>query len=642
MPKLKIPAHALPFVTRALRGGRGRRYALMSAVLAALTVLLGAYIALGSGSFEREIRTGLGYEENLWERERSEFKVITHDEWSHENSVTAASKARALRTKNRAEFMWAAEHGWNDEIHAFGYSDVAYQIQDGFNTLRGAAMSIPPSVEYRPLRDRAAAYLDIIPPSSEQEVPLDAPGFSWWSPQEIERLESILDADLVPAVEAYSSPLTTLGAIRFIGGCAGILLSLLALAVGPLAAAVRQAAEVHDNTLQPLTGTAMTPSDLSRGLRMGALAPIAIFAAPLVGIFLLTAAIVGAPLRAFLMVAVTLVGAYSMSTIAQLVGHIAGRRRTKDVTGVSLLPILGFMWFGGLAFGFSGAGESEVASLVGMAPQSASAYMQAWAIGDDYVADFVSPSGIALVSLAMGTLAWAVFGRLADLILAHRVGGLEGAPLDRAMAFFGAFSAAVMICVGGLSALEGHVRTEEAQFFYFFGLAVLTVPFAILLMARVPVSEAPERMHRIPLRSLLFEMTGFVGIHMFVATLFAGSHALDVWTSPVALAYMAWCIGVVGLTAIRTATLPARGVVNAILLVFIGFCVLAAGGHVVGWTVVHGLNDADEILAFSQLSPLLGVIQLGVLIALPTLLYRQLSKRLGGLTLAPETLKRAG
>src|SRR5690606_36065858 len=105
------------------------------------------------------------------------------------------------------------------------------------NTIKAAATSIPQTPGQRALRERAATYLSIVPPASEQEVDIDAPGFSWWSPEEVDRLASILDADLVPTFEAYRSPLDITGAIRFVGGIAGILLSLIALAVAPLAAA---------------------------------------------------------------------------------------------------------------------------------------------------------------------------------------------------------------------------------------------------------------------------------------------------------------------------------------------------------------------------------------------------------------------
>src|SRR5690606_18835360 len=77
----KLPAFVLPFVTRSLRGGRGKRYLILSLVLASLTGIIGLWLSLGAGRFEQEMRTEFKLEQHEYERERDEFTVYVHDLW---------------------------------------------------------------------------------------------------------------------------------------------------------------------------------------------------------------------------------------------------------------------------------------------------------------------------------------------------------------------------------------------------------------------------------------------------------------------------------------------------------------------------------------------------------------------------------
>src|SRR5262245_38114518 len=90
------PSHsfALPFVTRSLRGGRGRRYALMSLLIATATALLGFWLALGSGSFEQSLRSEIGLEGSEWERQRREFVVFAHNDLELEIHQQDAERLR--------------------------------------------------------------------------------------------------------------------------------------------------------------------------------------------------------------------------------------------------------------------------------------------------------------------------------------------------------------------------------------------------------------------------------------------------------------------------------------------------------------------------------------------------------------------
>ncbi|MBC8068803.1 MAG: hypothetical protein IAG13_10760, partial [Deltaproteobacteria bacterium] len=71
---------ALPFVTRSLRAHRGRRLAVLSLVLAAITALTGLWLARGSGELERGIREDLRLETSRFTRERRELVVLVNDD----------------------------------------------------------------------------------------------------------------------------------------------------------------------------------------------------------------------------------------------------------------------------------------------------------------------------------------------------------------------------------------------------------------------------------------------------------------------------------------------------------------------------------------------------------------------------------
>ena len=72
----RIPAFALPFVTRSLRGGRGKRFAALSLGLALLTLLFGVWVGLGRGDVARDARVTIGIEQPIYVREQQEFVII--------------------------------------------------------------------------------------------------------------------------------------------------------------------------------------------------------------------------------------------------------------------------------------------------------------------------------------------------------------------------------------------------------------------------------------------------------------------------------------------------------------------------------------------------------------------------------------
>lgn len=630
MPKPRVPAYALPFVTRAFRGGRFRRYALMSALLCVATVLLGAYLAVGRGHFEQEVRVELGHEEPLWQQQRETYTLFSRYDWEHRQRLQDASRARAMRETDRQQFLDFAARGYDEGENPLGWSEVGSEIYDGYQNLFAAVHSVPLHREHHRLRERAAQALNMRLPDvqSLQGAYYDeySSGFAWQSPDEVRRLRAILDADLVPAVEEYESPLGFGGAVRFIGGLAAMLMSLLMLVLAPLFVAVKQASEVHENTLQPLTGTSLSPSELARGLRSGPLAVIALFAVPLATAVLLSSLVVGTPLRALLFFGVIAAGTYGMASFGQLLGHVAGARRTPGIVGVALMLAMGMVWLIGTAVGFDAPHDAR--TLIGAVPQSSAAYVQVWALG---LGRHAGPDAAALATIAFGGFAWVAFGALASKVLAHRIGGLEGPALSRTWAFGGALVAVVLACLSTTVVLRGHVSTEDRQLFYFVDLLALAIPFGMLLMARVPISEAPPKLRNLPVLPLLGELMAMAVMHMVVTSLFVGTHAFDLLSSPVALMYWLWAIAVVGLVAIRAAALPVAKVTTHMWIAFCAFCVLVAGAHVVGWTVKHGLSDADEIFAFAKLSPLLGLVQFVCVLLVPYLCVRVLKQNFASL-----------
>ena len=75
------PLHAasLPFVTRALRGRHRARYAAIALLLALVSVVLGAWVALGSGGFEHELRVAMKLEAPKDAQERQGFLLFADD-----------------------------------------------------------------------------------------------------------------------------------------------------------------------------------------------------------------------------------------------------------------------------------------------------------------------------------------------------------------------------------------------------------------------------------------------------------------------------------------------------------------------------------------------------------------------------------
>ncbi|HLT38204.1 MAG TPA: hypothetical protein VK034_18090, partial [Enhygromyxa sp.] len=447
----KLPAFALPFVTRSLRGGRGRRYVLFSLLLAMATFLIGFWIALGSGSFEQEIRVELRLEQNEWDRQNREFAVYTHSDFDHE---LALDDAEQMRRRGPGAMI-------NER-----YGVVVAVSMHGMQLAETAARSTSAWTEQEiALRDRARLLVGG-GMSNVQEWP-EWSHFSWSNPDHVALLERVLDRRAVPEVRRYQSPLGLGDALRVVGFLAGWILTVCATVFGPLLVAIQQAQERHENTLTPLTGTALSPRELALGLAAGPTTVVAIFAAPQLLLFGACSLLVGD-----LVIALGLLGALAATGLfltfaAQLLGHLVGQRRTPGIVAVALMGLLGVAWLVGTAF--LANVDPKVAGLSAVLPTLGLAGLLAHSFAD-------LPAGY-LDELQLSTLAWSVaalvFAGLTLTALARKIEARPGPLLGPGAALLGALT-----CVGLIHVAIPGADIEEGMRMYL-GLAALALPFSL-------------------------------------------------------------------------------------------------------------------------------------------------------------------
>ncbi|PRQ04674.1 hypothetical protein ENSA5_05880 [Enhygromyxa salina] len=600
----KLPAFALPFVTRSLRGGRGKRYVIFSLVIAALTGIVGLWLALGNGSFEQSLRVEMGLEAYEFDREREAFTVYTHDLREHADTEREIAELRraGIHTDTDTEYLYTG----------------AYQLFDHGRMLLEHAASSPVRTEDQArLRDEARALLGLdsqtMDPTYGREAWADA--FWWHDAKEVAVLERVLEAGGVPAVEGYSSPLAVGDALEITGFLAGMLLAALATVFAPLLVAVQQAQERHENTLMPLTGTALSPRELAIGLASGPTAVVAIFAVPQLAIFLLCSALAGE-----LLVAGALLAALATTSVffifgGQLLGQLLGHKRTPGIIGIALMSLAGVAWMTGAAIAVDAeheiAGFSAVLPHIGLSALLAEVFIEI-------------PANFSRVFV--GTFAWTgaalILGGLTMTALARRIEGRAGSLLSRGQALLGAVTCVILVNV----ALPTAMHDGEALRLYL-GLALLALPFALLLMARVPAGDGPPRMRKVPVPALLLEFAAWGAIHAVVAGVAFGFDAAAF--HPVALAWLAWCIAVLGLIAIRVVSVPAK-IIATLWAGFCGMSLLLGFAQAMVWAIERA--NLDELFVLSQLSPVLGLIQVGLTIWIPLSLVRHLRKNLGAIS----------
>jgi len=616
------PLHAasLPFVTRALRGRHRARYAAIALLLALVSVVLGAWVALGSGELERELRVGLRLEQSLEHQEMENFQLFARSPFE------AAELHRQIQEHRTAIGLAGIAESRPYDIDDELESRVITSLRDGLVELTGATHQSSRTLQLfsEPAHALLARFqLEDLPQLDEWRS-LDS--------RTHRRLETILARELRPAVVLYRSPLAIADALKLTGLFAGGLTLLLFMIYAPVLAGTQMAQEVHENTLQPLTGTALSARELVLGLSLGPAAVVAVLAAPQIALFMAAAIAVGNVLPALALLLVGVVGGAFLTVLAQLVGLALGRTRTPGILGVTLLAGLAPLFMFGLVFGLelprSGTG------VLALIPQAAA--------GHTLFETFL-PAGTALrgrgldasaldhvdLFVAIGTLGMLVFAYLGLRALERRVGELAPAALRRGEALLGAGVSVGLVLLANPWRFNSHDSTA----FYLGNFALVLVPLTILLMMRVPLGDTPPALRRVPFAGLLAEFAVGVGLYFAIAAACNGSEPIGLLRSPIALAYLAWMVAVTGLLAIRVVALP----MSLLAKVWAGVGMIGVGVafiHVVHWSRDLAWSS-PRVFALWEVSPLLGALQVLLMVLIPALLVRALQNR-GRAAAAPE------
>lgn len=600
MSKLaQLRSAALPFVTRSYRGGRLRRYLLLSLLLSVLTLILGAWISFGSGQFEGAIRQGFDLEEPRWQREQFEHVIIV-DSALEQNMVLA-------------------------EIDAFDPGDEEWnqarsKYDEAVNILRLAAIQEPPRGQLRTLQ--AQAQMTLVRHGLAQDVPdpdTYYTYFNWHETDQVRQLKAILDKDLVPSVEIYESPLTLVDGVRVTGAIAGGIFALLLLVAAPLLVGTQMAQEVHENTLMPLTGTSLRTRELILGLGAGALAVVSILAVPQALLLLLTVAFVGHLVPALAGILVALVGCLFLSFLAQLIGFALGSQRTPGVLGIGLLSFFGTLAMVGAAFGLMPT--KHTIGVYALLPEAATAHLfrssllpheiffRDWRLAHE--ADF---------AIAVGTVGIGLLGLLGLRALERKISRTAVTALTRGEALLGAIVTMVLVVLANPAR---HNEYNQTGAFFLLNLALLTVPFVVFLMMRTPKADLGEKSTPLPVGSLLGEFFLWAGL-LGALSLAVLKHPLETSIHPVFIAYLAWYLGVLALLAIRVVAMP-MSLASRAGIAFSAIFAMSAFPQMATW--VQHYRGADDLLMMSHMSPFLGFVQAALLVAIPVTLWRSLRRR---------------
>ncbi|MFO7562307.1 MAG: hypothetical protein R6X02_06660, partial [Enhygromyxa sp.] len=369
--------------------------------------------------------------------------------------------------------------------------------------------------------------------------------------------------------------------------------------------------------LTPLTGTALRPRELALGLATGPSVVVAIFAAPQLLLFSTCALLVGD-----VMIALALVGSLAATGLfftfaAQLLGHLVGQRRTPGIVAVALMAMLGVAWLIGAAF--LAEPVADTARFAAVVPTFGLSGLLAHSFGALGLRHF----GPMLSSTLAWSVAALIFAGLTLTALARKIEGRSGPLLEPRPALLGALTsiALVHVALGSIS--------EDGVLLYL-GLGALALPFTLLLMARVPTGDDPPRMRRVPGPKLLAEFASWGVAHLLITYVLAHSLTPERILHPIALVWIGWCVVVLGLMAIRVVAIPAR-LVDHLFLGFCGGSLLVGFIQAIYWAFER-TPSIEHLFALSTVSPVLGLLQVAVTIAVPIILARSLSKNLGSIT----------
>jgi len=581
-----------PFVTRALRGPRRRRTMLAAALLSLLVVITGGWVALSPGYAAHDARVELDLERNRWDRERLEFLVFVDSERDRDQMMADEARGfRATERRNRAEEAWmlldhvASPHA----IPPRGLQDLQHRA--------------------RRLRDERA---DL--------APLDGQGrygsvhFDWYAPRDHQRLRAVVDAELEPAVVVYRSPLTMRDAVRLIGLFAGGLWLVLLMICAPLWVGTRLAQELNDNTLQPLTGTALTARQLTLGLIAGPIAPIVIVAAPVVLLILCTAAGAGrvVPALGFL-ASSTAMGALLVG-LSMLGALAVGQRRAPGLVGIGLLALLGPLAMLGVGAGLHIT--DDTAGLVTILPGMGPVHLLAESFNP--VASLRGADVLTLdLKMGLATVGAVILSLVMLRGIERWLGGTHrSGAINRVEAGIAALVLAVL-------AMTTVPSVEEFGQVFFIGLAVILVPLQLVVMGRVPGGDVPATLRQVPTARVLGEYAAWLAVAFVVALVVAPAPETVRAGLPIGLLHLGWALAVFALVTIRGTALPTSIPAKLWLVVCLGFAMLEYGTAVV-WCVER--PDAELLFPLAAASPLLGLVHVVMVGWIPVSLVRALSR----------------
>ncbi|MGB1014347.1 MAG: hypothetical protein ACPG4T_09465 [Nannocystaceae bacterium] len=587
---------AYPFVTRSLRGGRLRRYSLVAGLLALLTLLLGTWVALGPGDFEREMRVTLDLEKSRNYREHREYMMFARD---------AEEAARLTRAREKILTTHQAQFNIPHDQREWELED---NIENAANFV-ASAIQTPCTAKDQQLRDRAL--------SLRQRPILQAREgrhFDWESGRT--RLGLLLDRKLAPKIEVYASPLTAIEAVRISGMLAGCFLIAFFLVFAPLIAGTQLAQEAHENTLMPLTGTALRRRELVVGLFAGPLTVISILALPQAVVFLVAAGLTGIMLPALGLLVVLGVACMMLGMLTQLVGLAVGRVRTPGIVGVALVALLSLLTVIGATIGLNM--RPDFTGLLALLPEAASFHLLRSSMMPEPLLT-VSQAASADTNLVIGTLGIGLLALLGFRALERRIDDCRPSSLTAIEAALGALISTVLIEV----AIPSH-----NDLYYFYTLLISSVPFVILLMMRVPTGGTPPALRQVPVVALLSEFLGYYALHLAVTAVMLDEITLATLNLEHAATglYLAIFVATAGLFAIRLVAQPLT-TGSRIWLGITGLLLAFEFFHVLAWATNGYRMGYEDVIFLYTVSPFLGVVLAILTVLAPVLLVRGIRPR---------------
>ena len=591
----------LPFVARTFRGGRLRKYSLLSLGLAVATLVFGLGLAQGTGELARDFRQDVGLEQPYWEVEEQAFVVF---------AFTAEDEERLQATRARLIAQgWDPDRKLQDWPYPF-----SNRAHNGMRVLQSALLNDPGDQVDLYARARAL----------EQKVQVSEFAddlFSWRAAEDVERLRAIVDSDLVPQVRRYDSPLGLVGTAKVIGLIGGSVLLVLGLGLAPLLAGATMAQEVHENTLQPLLGTSLTARGLAVGVASGSLTLSALLAAPQAVLVGLCSAAVGMPMVGLGYVVHASAAAVCLSMLAVLLAHGVGKRAAPGLVTIGLTVVL--ISAGLLGIATATELRQDVGTFVAVFPQMASASLLMLPFVPDVTkALHVHPflTGRFLLSFT-GLL---VVAGAAWLALSRRVTGRNVAALRRHEALIVSGTLSVLMLAGVPFGGPDHFFARGGMLLLTLGFLVL--PMQLLLMSRVVVGDASTLRQPVAIKALLLEFFGMVGLHAAIALLWLPTPWRLLEASALGVPYIIWGLCVAALIAIRGVARPINLASTAWLSLswFVAAATFILG---CGITVDGPHKSVEDLFVLFEVSPGMGLLHLISLVVIPlTLVHAMLPK----------------